>query len=275
MKVQSIISNTISEEALQKGHLSIRFMADGFSLLLEDGLYNPLVLIKHIADPGISLNSHILSCKDWMDRQTLLDGFIGEVTIVLDLIPCTIVPENLFSEKDAALYLESIAALKSSDFLKYKAVKNRPFIIVYSIPSQVMNLSDLFSGNVRIVSTNDVMLSVVDHIDADKHQRGFTLIDLHERFLGILSIRKDEVEILNQLDINNKEEAIYYTLNSLEKINFDRTKDPLYFTGVDGEEIKSLRKYIKNVIPLPYFIPKIKKSLVLEHVVLAEASKCE
>lgn len=276
MQVQSVISNTISEEILGTGHLSIRFMADGFSLLLEDRDYRPVLLNRFTEEDAISLTSHVLSCRQWLERNDILDGFRGEVSIVVDSLPTAVVPEDLFSKKEAHLFLQHEHYIKASENVKYKSVKNRPFVLVFAVPVTIIELSDKFIGKVRVMPPTEIMISMADQVNASEHQRGFALTEYQRGFMAILIIRKDELVLANHFEIKNQEGIVYHTLNSLQQLEFDRENSPLYHSGVDfKDELKTLGKYIRKVQALPYKIVDLKKSAIQEHILLAEATRCE
>ncbi len=276
MQVHSIISNTISEEILDSGHLSIRFMADGFSLLLEDRYYKPVVLNRFTEDMPISSKSHLLTCEDWLNRHTLLEKFIGEITLVADTIPTALVPEALFSEKDKYLYLEPVTRLHAGEKVDFKAVKNRPFLIVYAIPADYLLLAEKFAGTVRIKSPAEVLFSVSDQVNAADHQRGFALLEVQQGYMGILMIRDDALQIANHQQLGQQEELVYHTLNTFQQLEFDRKSRPLFYAGVPcGEVLAMLGKYVREITPLPYHISEIDKDAINEHVLLAEATRCE
>lgn len=277
MQVHSIISNTISEEILASGHLSIRFMADGFSLLLEDRNYAPVVLNRFTAEsPLLTRKSYLLSCEDWLQRHTLLENFLGEITLVVDALPTTLVPDSLFSEKDKLLYLEPVTTLHAGEQVEFTTIRNRPFNIVYAIPADFLLLSEKFSGSVRIKSPMEVLFSVADQVNAADHQRGFALVEVQHGYMGILMIRNDELMIANHQQLGKQGELVYHTLNTIQQMEFDRMSRPLYYSGIPGDkELGMLRKYVREVNTLPYHIKEIERSAICEHILLAEATRCE
>ena len=275
MKVHSIISNTISEEILQKGYLSIRFMMEGFSLLLEDKNYHPVVLNKFSTEGSMSLTSQLLACEDWLQRHTLLDDFSGEVSITHDLSPALFVPNNLFSEKDTSLYLEPLTSVPAHAYVRHKEIKGRPFVLTYSVPGLISSLAEKFSGPVRIIPAPEVMLSMAEQINAADHQRGFMLIETQQRLLNILMIKEDKIVFSNQLSLNGSGDLVYHTLNAIQQLGFDRKNRPLFYAGlINKEEIKSLQKYVRTLVPLAYHIFDIDKSSIPEHILVTESTKC-
>lgn len=275
MKVHSIISKTISEEILRRGHLSIRFMADGFSLLLEDKNYHPVVLNKFFNEGSMSLKSQVIACEDWLKRHTLLDDFSGEVSIIHDSSPAVFVPESLFSEKDALLYLDPVESIPTHEYVRYKEIKDRPVVLVYSVPGLITSLAEKFSGPARIVPAPEVMLSMAEQVNAADHQRGFMLIEAQKGFLNLLIIKEDGIVLSNPLALSGSGDLVYHTLNAIQQFGFDRKNRPLFYAGLlSDEEMTSLQKYIRTLAPLAYHIFDIDKSSISEHILLAEATRC-
>lgn len=251
-------------------------MADGFSLLLEDRYYKPIVLNRFTGESPMTQKSHLLACEDWLQRHTLLENFTGEITLLADAIPTTLVPESLFSEKDKFLYLEPVARLHPGEKVDFNAIKNRPFYIVYAVPVDYLLLADRLAGKVRIKSPLEVLFSVTDQVNAADHQRGFALLEVQQGYMGVLMIRNDELLIANHQQLGKKDELVYHTLNTIQQMDFDRKERPLFFAGIPGnEELAVLGKYIRQINPLPYHISEIDKSAINEHVLLAEATRCE
>lgn len=250
-------------------------MADGFSLLLEDRNFQPVVLIRFTGETAMTRKSHLQACKDWLQRHTLLEGFLGEITLVIDALPTTLVPEALFSEKDKLLYLEPVTKLHAGDKVDFTAIRNRPFIMVFAVPVDYLLLVEKLSGHVRIKSSLEVLFSVADQVNAADHQRGFALLEVQHGYMGMLMIRNDELIIAGNQQIGKPTELVYHTLNTIQQMEFDRVSRPLYIAGIAGDdELGMLRKYIREIHALPYHITAIDKSAISEHVLLAEATRC-
>ena len=276
MQVHSIISNTISEDTLKTGHLSIRFMTDGFSLLLEDQSYTPVLLNKFTNTQNLSKKSVFAACEDWLETHTILESFKGELTIISDSLASTLVPKDFFDKELLRNYLEGTAQVFTTDVVKKRKLKKRPFVIVHAIPAAVYGMKEKFSGNIRFLPLSQVLLSVADQVNAATHQRGFALVEVQNGQYNILIIKDDNVQLLNQMKLRSMQEMVYHTLNTLNQTGFNRKEGPLYIAGIPrDEELQMLKKYVRTVEPLQYPIPDIDKSAISEHILLAEATKCE
>lgn len=251
-------------------------MADGFSLLLEDRNYKPVVLNRFTGESPMTHKTHLMTCEEWLQRHTLLENFQGEITLMADVIPTTLVPDSLFSEKDKFLYLEPVTRLHPGEKVDFNKIKSRPFVIVYAVPVDYLLLAEKFTGQVRIKSSLEVLFSLSDQVNAADHQRGFALLDAQDGYMGILMIRNDELMIASHQQIGNKEELVYHTLNTIQQAGFDRAERPLFYAGIPGDSaLQQLGKYVRHINPLPYHISEIDKSAIGEHILLAEATRCE
>lgn len=276
MQVHSIISNTISEEILQTGHISIRLLGDGFSLLLEDKNYSPVILNRFSTEYPATTKSIVSTCRDWMERHTLLTNFIGESTFIVSSSRIQLIPEDLFSQSDAILLLESQSSLPVNHTVSQFDITNRPFIFNFAYPQAIKEFTSEIKGVSRIFPSLGVLLSLADQIDASNHQRGFCLLEFQPRTLSILCIRGDEVLHSIEISLKQEEDFIYHSLNVFKQIGFSQGKTPVFISGISSENRKNLlAKYFRNIHPVNYFIPAIDKSYILEHTLLAEATKCE
>ncbi len=275
MKVHSIISNTISEETLRGGHLSVRFLPNGFKVLLEDTNFKPVILNRFYQETGISQKGQIDACEDWLKRHTLMDDFTGEISIIPESAPATFVPLDLFNKNEAFIYLEPVVNVKPHESVQHTIIKNRPLVLVYAVSGIIISLLGRFSGTTRITPSAEVMLSMAEQVDASDHQRGFMLVEVQTGSLNILIIKEDRLVLCNQLALKQPADLVYHILNTMQQLGFERKQRPLFLAGIiDNKEITTIKKYIRSVTPLPYHIFEIDKSLIPEHILLAEATKC-
>jgi len=257
MQVHSIISNTISEEILTSGHLSIRFRTDGFSLLLEDSNFKPIILNNFFKEPKLSLSSYIQACEDWLNKHTLMEGFFGETSILIETSAATLVPEKLFAEEQQRLFLETTNAVTANETVVHRKVKNRPLVLVYTVPALILSFAERLKSKHRIMHSTECMLSASDQVNASDHQRGFMMIETRGDQLEILAIKNDELLLTNRYRLKNSNELVYHTLNTMKQLKMDREKVPLFIAGQyqsDHESIQLLGKYIKNIRHFSFFL---------------------
>jgi hypothetical protein len=276
MQVDSIISNTISEETRQKGHQSIRFSPDGFSILISDASYRPVVLqiFKYDADVPVELQS-----AEWsrMLEEARLFRFDGETVLIVDTPSTTLVPRQYFDEQQARELLQKACVLRDTDQVRHRLIRNRSVHLLYGVPQSVGELEKRFSGDVRIIHTAECLVSLSDQVQASDHQRGAVLIDVQSHSLDILVIQGDQIILLNRYLLQDPSEFIYHTLNTVKQLDLNRETIPIYLSGIIHEEHELfglLGKYIRSIKTTPYYMEEISKVDILRHMILSEGSKC-
>ena len=276
MQVDSIISNTITQDIRLKGHQSIRFALDGFSILVSDASYRPVYLKKYTFEPSVTPDQHPSECTRILKESALL-SFEGETVLISDSRAFTVVPEPFFAATSDRSILEKATTLKDSDLVYHRFIKNRNFNVVYAISEEIETLKNSFSGNVNVLHSSECLVSLSDQVKSSDHQRGVMIADVQPFSLDILVIREDHVHLLNRYSLKDPSEFIYHALNTLNQLQLDRESIPIYLSGIIHEEHELyglLGKYVRHVKMIPYYLEKLSRQEMLSHMILSEGSKC-
>lgn len=276
MLADSIISNTISEEIRQKGHLSIRFSPDGCSVLVTDASYRPALLKRFSADAGDEPVIRISDCLLVAEESGLLD-FQGEIVFVMDTPNATLVPHPYFDENSGRSLLEKNGPLEAADLVLHRQIRNRSAFLLFAVPGEITGMQKRFSGKVSVIHSAEALISLADQVQASDHQRGMVLVDVQPMSLDILVIREDKIRLLNKYALSDASEFIYHTLNTMTRLGLDRESVPVYLSGMVHEEHELfglLGKYIRTIRTTPYYMEELARMDVIRHMVLSEASKC-
>jgi len=276
MQEDSIISNTISEEIRQKGHQSIRFSPDGFSLLISDASYRPVVLKIYTYDEDVPAE---LQGAEWsrMFEEARLLRFDGETVVIADTHATTLVPRQYFDEQQARALLQKACSLSEAEPVRHRLIRNRSAYLLFGVPQELQELEKKFSGDVKILHASECLISLSDQVQASDHQRGAVLIDVQPHSLDILVIREDQIKLLNRYHLNDPSEFIYHTLNTVKQLDLNRETIPVYLSGIIHEEHELfglLGKYIRTVRTTPYYMENLSRIDILRHMILSEGSKC-
>lgn len=275
MQSDSIISNTITEEIRQKGHQTIRFSSDGFSLLVSDASYRPVLLKKFNYDRPV--NSVQTSECIRMLKESDLFNFQGETVLITDSLNSTLIPQSFFDEKLGRDLLEKNAPLEATDQARHRLIRNRALISLFAVTEGILDLESQFSGHVTLLHTTESLISLSDQVQASDHQRGMVLIDVQPMTLDILVIREDKIKLLNKYALKDPSEFIYHTLNTVKQLGLDREIIPVYLSGIIHEEHELfglLGKYIRTIRTTPYYMEELSRMNVIRYMILSEASKC-
>ena len=276
MQVDPVISNNITQDIRLKGHQSIRFAPDGFSVLISDASYTPVYLKEYTFETRLPVEELVAECGRILDDAGLL-SFEGETVLITDSMALTLLPKQFFNVDKNREILEKVCGLDKSDRVFDRSIKNRNFHLVFAVPDKIIGLSNRFAGEVKILHSAECLLSLSDQVKASDHQRGVILAEVQTHTLDILVISGDQVQLLNRYSLNDPSDFIYHTLNTMKQLELDPESIPVYLSGMIHEEhaLKGLLlKYIRNVISTPYYLEHLSREQILRFMILSEGSKC-
>jgi len=276
MQVDSIISNTISQDIRLKGHQSIRFAPDGFSVLISDASYTPVYLKRYIYPEILPSGELFAECARILDESDLF-SFEGENVLILDSLCVTLVPNHFYMQERSREMLQKVCPLESSDRVTDRIVKNRTGHLLYGIPQKIDELAGRFAGEVFILHASECLISLSDQVKSSDHQRGVVIAEVQEHTLDILVIKEDHIKLLNSYALNDPSDFIYHVLNTMKQLGLDRESIPVYLSGMIHETHELyglLGKYVRNVVNTPYYLEELSRENILRFMILSEGSKC-
>jgi hypothetical protein len=276
MQHVSVISNSITQEIRLKGHQSIRFAPDGFSILVSDASYTPVYLKEYTFESIVKVDKLLSECGRVLDEEGLL-SFEGETVLITDSMAATLLPKQFVDVDKNREILDKSCALDKTDRVFDRPIKTRDFHLIYAVPDKIISLGNRFAGDVKILHTAECLLSLSDQVQASDHQRGVVMAEVQAHTLDILVISGDRVILLNRYWLNDPSDFIYHTLNTMRQLEMDRESIPVYLSGMIDEEheLKDLlAKYIRNVNHTPYYLEHLTREQVLHFMILSEGSKC-
>jgi hypothetical protein len=276
MQVVSVISNSITQDIRLKGHQSIRFAPDGFSVLISDASYTPVYLKQYTSERKVPVDELIAECSRLLDEEGLL-SFEGETVLITDSMASTLLPKQFVNVDKNREILEKTCSLDKTDRVFDRSIKTRDFHLIFAVPDKIIGLGNRFAGDVKILHAAECLLSLSDQVKSSDHQRGVVMAEVQAHTLDILVISGDRVLLLNRYWLNDPSDFIYHTLNTMRQLGLDRESIPVYLSGIIHEEhdLKGLLvKYIRNVIHTPYYLEHLTKEQILHNMILSEGSKC-
>jgi len=276
MQSDSIISNTISQDIRLKGHQSIRFTPDGFSVLISDASYRPVVLRHYSFDSPVQADQLSTEYGRILEESELLT-FEGETVLIVDSVALTVIPKSYFNEAQSRALLDKAARVRESDQVYHRYIKNRKFFLLYAVSEEIEALKNLFTAEVKIIHASECLLSLADQVKSSDHQRGVVVVDVQHHTLDILVIQEDQVQLLNRYALKDPSDFIYHTLNSMNQLDLDRESIPIYLSGIIHEEHELyglLGKYLRKVHTTPYYLENLNRTQMLRFMILSEGSKC-
>ena len=125
----------------------------------------------------------------------------------------TLVPEELFDEKEKKTYLKYITKVKKTDFISNDNIEELKIKNVYIPYININNfLVDIFK-NIDYYHFNSILIKKVFHIKNDKSF--FAHVDNNK--LKIIIFNKDELIFFNSYEIESETDIIYFLLLSIKE----------------------------------------------------------
>jgi len=276
MQTDSIITNTISDEIRQKGHKSIRFSADGFSILLADASFVPVYLKKFTFSSPTADNILSDECMRVLKEENLLP-FEGETVFISDSLDATLVPEPFFTEEQGETILRSAFDIGEDDLILSRKMKHRAKNMLYAFSSHFQKLEMFYPNGIKVLHSGECMISLSDQVSASDHQRGFLMIEVQNQKMEILVIKGDQIVLSNRYFLKQEKDYIYHTLNTMKQLGLDPESVPVFYAGrfeADSDPGRLLSKYVRKTDPVPYFLEGVDRAQKIEFLLLSEASKC-
>lgn len=275
MQVDSVISNTISQDIRLKGHQSIRFSPDGFSLLVSDASYKPVLLKQYVYDASVTEDKHPSECRRVLEELELLN-FEGETVFIVDSPAFTLIPAQFYDPELDRKFLEKSSILSDSDLTYSRYIRNWNLYILFSVSREIEELKNQMEDT-RIIHTSECLVSLSDQVQASDHQRGVVLAEVQPYTLALLVIQEDGIRLLNRYTLKDPSDFIYHTLNTIKQLELDRETIPVYLSGIVHDEHELfglLGKYIRQVKITPYYLEELSRLKMLRYMLVSEGSKC-
>jgi hypothetical protein len=276
MQAEGIISNPISKDIRLKGHQSIRFNPDGFSVLVSDASYRPVFLRQYVYDRSVPATTFPSECGRIL-KELQLQEFEGETVLIVDSEAVTVIPAQFFGEPEARPLLEKAASLEGSEHVAFRFIRDRNLYVVFAYAAGIDELKGQIKGNVQVIHAAECLVSLSDQVQASDHQRGFLLAEVQPYTLGLLVVQEDGIKLLNRFALKDPSDFIYHTLNTLKQLDLDRENTPVYLSGMvhpEHELFGLLGKYIRQVRTTPYYLEELTRIQMLRYMILSEGSKC-
>lgn len=276
MQVEGIISSPVSEDIRAKGHLSIRLSKNCFSFLVSDASYKPVLLKQYTwngSHPSDSLPSECGRILEGLQLQ----GFHGEVVIMVDNQAFSLVPDPFDKEEHARPMLEGITKTGETDLVRRRTLPDRRMTLLYGYREGVEQLASRLGDHTLVIHGTECLVSLADQVQASDHQRGFFLAEVQQQALQLLVVREDNILLLNRYELNETSDFVYHVLNTYRQLDMERERVPVYLAGTvhpEHELFGLLGKYIRHVRITPYYLEELTRQQVLRFMLLSEASKC-
>ena len=261
-------NNNISLKTIIENKLSIQFNLDGFSFSVYNTTSNKEVYFHsyEFKNSQATPENLLLKIKDIFKTDSQLQNDFLSVTVIHQNNLSVLVPNQFFSEKELASYLNFNIKKLAIDYIAFDTLEILDSKNIYVPYVNINNYLFQNFGEFEYKHHSTVLIEKLLKIKKTKEKKMF--VNVSKSSLDITVIESGKLILFNTFSFDTTEDFIYYFLFVAEQLNLNVNEFSLYFTGkIDLEDAiyKITYKYIKNIYFLASNNPILNKLNIATH----------
>jgi mevalonate kinase len=261
-------NNNISLKTIIENKLSIQFNLDGFSFSVYNTTSNKEVYFHsyEFKNSQATPENLLLKIKDIFKTDSQLQNDFLSVTVIHQNNLSVLVPNQFFSEKELASYLNFNIKKLAIDYIAFDTLEILDSKNIYVPYVNINNYLFQNFGEFEYKHHSTVLIEKLLKIKKTKEKKMF--VNVSKSSLDITVIESGKLILFNTFSFDTTEDFIYYILFVAEQLNLNVNEFSLYFTGkIDLEDAiyKITYKYIKNIYFLASNNPILNKLNIATH----------
>lgn len=242
---------TKSAEGVNDFHkLSIQVSLNGLSFCILDTISNSIVASKQ-RQFGKVLTPYQLQkeLQDMLREYRVLDYGYSSVVVIHKNSLFSLVPQDLFDEKEMANYLKFNVKILTNDLMAYDEIEQQDVVNVY-VPFMNINnyIYDLF-GAFDYLHNSTVLIQALLQGNTETREP-VCYVHAGEDQMDITVLENKKLIFFNSFPYETREDLIYYLLFTLEQLSLDpeSIKVRLFGNIEEGDPNYDIcYRYIQNV----------------------------
>ncbi len=228
--------------------LSILLGVDSLLYGLWDG--NQWVALRQMETdvPGESPRS-LVNLRTWLEQEDFWNVPLSSVRIGFASPRFTLLPKRLFSLQHKRSYLQKLLPLGPSDLLQAEVIEWLGTAFVYALDNDLLRL---FSTRFPTAVFSHTGAATLRHWIKRREEGArlhFSLLG-HRLYLAVLEY--ENLLFFNAFRWEKPTDSLYYTSLAFEQSGLDRSKNPIFFSGMLEEQsalLNALRPYFAEIRP--------------------------
>ena len=244
-KNTSIKSSNFNLGLSKSYHLSIEVQKSYISYCILDIENLNYVLLEHVNYKHEQSNSFSIFLTSLINNNDILKASYSSISIAFSSFPSTIIPLELFEEKNKRKVLEfntdNIGEIFTNTIFYHNAK------IIYSVPKEITTIFNTFFPDAHY----NCMQNVIIHQYSQYEKKGDHIyINVNKQHYSIVVFKNRKLILTNTFKFSTKEDFLYYILFSIEQLGLDIDEINVFFSGKisnKNEEFKLISQYISNI----------------------------
>lgn len=227
-------------------NLSIQFSLDGFSFCISNQDNEVFFLKNFVFNHTLSVEECLTQIIDVFKKEEALQHDFNSVTAIHQNYLNTIVPNELFDEKELSSYLKFNVKTLATDAFDYDEIAGTDAKNIY-VP--YTNINNFLFQNFGVFEFKHHQTVLIENLRS-KNKDTSMYLHIAKGYLDILVLKESTLLLSNSFPFNSKEDLIYYVLFTAEQLKLDPETMKLVLLGdidTSSEHYQILYTYIRNL----------------------------
>ena len=199
--------------------------------------------LEYIFFKSVDVETNLLTT---IGSEDILKQPFFSTSICYSNFPTTIVPNQLYSEKNKEEYLSFISNKKG--VIKTDNIHQNSATTIYYVKEDIVYLINQIQS--EIIERNNSTIIIEQLIKQYKDQKKTAFLFVNKSNIEIIILKNGELILHNYFDIDNSVDVLYYTLFCFNQLNMNPEENNLYLFGnieKTDENYIILYDYIRNI----------------------------
>lgn len=199
--------------------------------------------LEYIFFKSVDVETNLLTT---IGSEDILKQPFFSTSICYSNFPTTIVPNQLYSEKNKEEYLSFISNKKG--VIKTDNIHQNSATTIYKVKENIVYLINQIQS--EIIERNSSTIIIEQLIKQYKEQKKTAFLFVNKSNIEIIILKNGELILHNYFDIDNSVDVLYYTLFCFNQLNMNPEENNLYLFGnieKKDENYIILYDYIRNI----------------------------
>jgi len=199
--------------------------------------------LEYIFFKSVDVESNLITT---IGSEDVLKQPFFSTSICYSNFPTTIVPNQLYSEKNKEEYLSFISNKKG--VIKTDNIHQNSATTIYNVKEDIVYLINQIQS--EIIERNSSTIIIEQLIKQYKEQKKTAFLFINKSNIEIIILKNGELILHNYFDIDNSVDVLYYTLFCFNQLNMNPEENNLYLFGnieKTDENYIILYDYIRNI----------------------------
>jgi Protein of unknown function (DUF3822) len=257
---EDIVEYAFSIKATDRYSLHLLMGVGGVCYMVNDDLMNVLALRSYQFDTVENASQQLhfqRQLKTIFQEDPYLRLPYRTVKVAMSATPATLIPTELYQEKDKAKYFQNIAPTNRYERFDADELPQLNLINVYPVEDAIVDLIQMYFPSIRTYHTYSALIEGYRRLTGvQSGHRVF--MNVRDSRVQLFVFHDDKLLFNNGFTFRSSKDLIYFVMLIFNQFNLDPDETPLMMTGTileNSDICKYLYRYIRYIgfVPAPNY----------------------